>query len=721
MAELRFDGRVVVITGAGAGLGKAYALLFASRGAAVVVNDLGGGRHGDGKSCNAADAVVQEIKSKGGKAVPDYNSVTEGDKIIETALANFGRVDVLVNNAGILRDKSFARISDTDWNLIHDVHLKGSFKTTQAAWPHFQKQNYGRVIMTSSNSGLYGNFGQANYSAAKMGLVGLANTLAIEGHKKNIHCNVIVPTAASRLTEDILPPDFFAELRPELIAPVVVWLCHEACEDNGAIIESAAGWAAKCQLVRGEGSPLRLRLSEAVTPEAVQNNWSRVTDMSKAVALSSIQEATGGLMGTLEQMKENEKSPSSDKVVDESTYVVTNKDCILYALGVGTDVRESSNLKFLYENHEDFSALPSYACIPSQIAVMSADLGSDIIPGKSVDLSRVLHGEQYVELFKPMPTSGTLTSRVSVADVLDKGKGAVILYDVDTFDESGDKVAYTQLAGFIVGAGGFGGKRDSPKAVSTVDHPHRNPDFSVKQKVDYNQAALYRLSGDLNPLHIDPSFAQISGFQQPILHGLCSLGFSLRLVLFVYGENNPSYCKAFKARFVKPVLPGQTLKVDMWREGNRVHFETLVVESGNIVISGAYMDLTQVCKVVAPHPVSASGLMSEQVFSAMKERIDADLEKAKAVNGVFLWNITNNGKVEGLWTLDLKKGTVYKGKPEEGTTVDTTLTIDDKDMMDMAIGKLDPKSAFMKGKLKIKGKMMLTLKLKSLISAEAKL
>jgi len=719
MAELRFDGRVVVITGAGAGLGRAYALLFASRGAKVVVNDLGGGRHGDGKSSAAADSVVQEIKSKGGVAVADYNSVTEGEKIIETALANFGRVDVLVNNAGILRDKSFARISDTDWNLIHDVHLKGAFKTTQAAWPHFQKQNYGRVIMTSSNSGLYGNFGQANYSAAKMGLVGLANTLAIEGRKKNIHCNVIVPTAASRLTEDILPPDFFAELKPELIAPVVVWLCHETCEDSGAVIESAAGWAAKCELVRGIGSPLRVRLTDAVTPEDVKNNWSRVTDMSKATALGSIQEATGTLMGTLEQMRDNS---TSSTFVEESTYVVTSKDTILYALGVGAQVKDPSDLKFLYENHEEFSALPSYACIPSQIAIMTSDLSSqDLIPGRLFDLSQVLHGEQYVELLKPMPTSGTLTSRVTVADVLDKGKGAVILYDVDTFDEAGDKVAYTQLAGFIVGAGGFGGKRDSAKAVPTVDHPRRNPDLTVTQAVHHNQAALYRLSGDLNPLHIDPSFASVSGFPRPILHGLCSLGFSLRLVLKYYGDNNPAYCRAFKARFVKPVYPGETLKVDMWREGNRIHFETSVLESRNVVIAGAYMDLTRQCAVISPNLTAATELKSQEVFAGMQERINANVEKAKTVNGVFLWNITKAGKLEGQWTLDLKKGSVYKGEPASGTKADTTLTIEDDDMVDMALGKLNPQSAFMKGKLKIKGNIMLTQKLKSLISAEAKL
>lgn len=234
--SLRYDGRVAVVTGAGQGLGREYALLLASRGAKVIVNDLGGNWSGEGKS-NQADVVVKEIQNAGGIAAPDYNSVVEGHKIIETAMNQFGRVDILINNAGILRDRSLVKISDQDWDSIHDVHLKAAFITTRAAWPIFKKQGYGRIIMTSSNSGVYGNFGQANYSAAKLGLIGLANTVSIEGAKYNIHCNVIVPTAASRMTKDVLPEIFYNELKPKLIAPVVAYLCHEENADNGTIIE----------------------------------------------------------------------------------------------------------------------------------------------------------------------------------------------------------------------------------------------------------------------------------------------------------------------------------------------------------------------------------------------------------------------------------------------------------------------------------------------------
>ena len=365
---LRFDGRVVLITGAGGGLGREYALAFAARGASVVVNDLGGSAVGEGKNSKAADKVVAEIRAKGGTAVANYNSVEDGDKVVQTALDHFGRIDVLVNNAGILRDKSFARISDLDWDLIQRVHLRGSFLVTRAAWPHMKKQKYGKVIMTSSTSGVYGNFGQANYSAAKLGLVGLSNTLAIEGRKYNISCNSIVPTASSRLTASLMPPDTLEALKPEYVAPLVLYLCHDSCEDTGGVFSSAAGHVAKLQWQTTRGRQL-LGPGKQITPEAVRDNWEVINDWSDARRYSG----TGEMLPEI-LMEGSSESNDTASVTEETekgrsqTFSYEAKDVILYALGTGVSTQDDmSHLKFLYEGSDDFCTLPSFGVIPAQV------------------------------------------------------------------------------------------------------------------------------------------------------------------------------------------------------------------------------------------------------------------------------------------------------------------------------------------------------------------
>ncbi|XP_015524954.1 peroxisomal multifunctional enzyme type 2 isoform X1 [Neodiprion lecontei] len=714
--ELRFDGRVVIVTGAGAGLGRAYALLFGSRGASIVVNDLGGGRHGDGSSSSVADSVVKEIRQNGGKAVANYDSVVEGHKIVDTAIKTFGRIDIVVNNAGILRDKSFAKISDQDWDLIHNVHVKGAFKTTQAAWPYFKKQKYGRVIVTSSNSGLYGNFGQANYSAAKMGLVGFANTLAIEGNSSNIYTNVIVPTAASRLTEDILPPDFFKELKPELIAPVVAWLCHENCSENGSIIEAAVGWAGKCHLIRSAGCNLRKKMSDAVTPEDARDNWAAVTDMTKAKRCESIQEASMEVFEVLKELQENSSQQKSDAVL-KHTYDFRNT--ILYAIGVGATTEYSSDMLYLYENHSKFAVLPTYFVLFGPNALISSSILDDVPYGIQVDPSRTLHGEQYLEILKPIPSEASVETRFKIIDVLDKGSGAVIIMQGDTIDAAtGEKLATAQLSAFAIGAGGFGGKRSCPGIIPTEPAPSRKPDISKIQKTCIDQAAVYRLSGDFNPLHIDSSVSSLGGYEKPILHGLCSLGFSTRHVLDTYAHESPDFFKAIKVRFSNPVIPGQTLRTDMWRNGNRIHFETTVLENNKKVITGAYIDLKAVkMQPIQPALCSAEeNLESDAVFAAIADHVKAHPDQVKKINGIFVYNITSSGQNKAQWTLDLKKAEVYKGEPKSGKS-DTSLTIEDKDMVEIALGKLNPQVAFMRGKLKIKGNIMLTQKLKTLLDA----
>ena len=243
MSEIRFDGRVAVITGAGGGLGKTYAKMFASRGASVVVNDLGGAADGTGAGSSMADETVKEITEAGGTAVANYDSVATpegGEAIIQTAVDNFGKVDIVVNNAGILRDKSFAKLDPPSLEIVLDVHLKGAFFVSQPAFRIMKENNYGRFVFTASGAGIFGNFGQTNYGAAKMGLVGLSNVLAVEGAKSNIKCNVIAPIARTRLTEELLG-GMAEHLDPEYVTPLVTYLCSEACELTHEIFDVGAG------------------------------------------------------------------------------------------------------------------------------------------------------------------------------------------------------------------------------------------------------------------------------------------------------------------------------------------------------------------------------------------------------------------------------------------------------------------------------------------------
>ena len=241
--SIRFDDQVVIVTGAGNGLGKCHALEFARRGARVVVNDLGGARDGSGSSSDAAAEVVKQIESAGGQAMANGANVADAgqvDAMVGEALEKWGRVDVLVNNAGILRDKTFAKMDLSDFQLVLDVHLKGSVNCTKAVWPLMKEQQYGRIVMTSSSSGIYGNFGQTNYGAAKMALVGFMNSLAIEGQKYGIHVNALAPIAATRMTEDLMPDNVLALLRPESVTPAVVFMASKDAPTR-QIIAAGAG------------------------------------------------------------------------------------------------------------------------------------------------------------------------------------------------------------------------------------------------------------------------------------------------------------------------------------------------------------------------------------------------------------------------------------------------------------------------------------------------
>ncbi len=283
MSEIRFDGRVAVVTGAGGGLGRAHALLLASRGAKVVVNDLGGARDGTGASSSMADKVVDEIRAAGGEAAPDYNGVdtTEGgEAIVRTALDAYGKVDILINNAGILRDRAFHNMTEEDWDKVLAVHLNGAYNVTRPAFIVMRQNSYGRIIFTTSAAGLYGNFGQTNYSAAKLALVGMMNTLKLEGAKYNITANTIAPLAASRLTADIMPPTVLEKLKPELVSPIVAYLCSEDCQESGSVFTAGGGYFGRAAIVESKG--VFLDNERVPSIEEIRESLKKITDMTAA-------------------------------------------------------------------------------------------------------------------------------------------------------------------------------------------------------------------------------------------------------------------------------------------------------------------------------------------------------------------------------------------------------------------------------------------------------
>lgn len=295
MSGIQFNNRVAIVTGAGAGLGKSYALEFAKRGARVVVNDLGAALDGSGSSHNAADLVVDEIKKAGGQAVANYDSVSTvqgGENIVKTALDAFGSADILVNNAGIVRDHSLPKLTEDEWDIVLAVHLKGAYNVTRPALATMKEKNYGRVIFTSSGVGLYGNFGQANYAAAKMGMIGFMNTLVLENAKYNIRLNAIAPNAASRMTEKILPPPLFEKLKPEHIAPIVMWLSSEENQDNGMIFNCMGGWYSRTAVMCAKGVMIGDGL-KTVTAEDIRANWDAIKSLDGAKTIGSIQQSFG--------------------------------------------------------------------------------------------------------------------------------------------------------------------------------------------------------------------------------------------------------------------------------------------------------------------------------------------------------------------------------------------------------------------------------------------
>jgi len=303
MSDIRFDNRVAIVTGAGGGLGRCHALELARRGAKVVVNDLGGSLDGTGGNSEAAEAVVAEIKAMGGEAIANGSSVNDEagvQKMIDDTMAAFGRIDILICNAGILRDKSFSKMTNADIDLVLDVHLRGTFKPIKAVWDIMKEQGYGRVVVTTSSTGLYGNFGQANYGGGKLGVVGIMNTLKIEGAKYDIRVNALCPIAGTRMTEGLMPDAMFDQLKPEYVTPGVMNLVKEDAP-TGMILSAGAGAFSMAQIVETRGA--FVAQGEALTAEAVAAKWDEITDTTTQTAFKAGNEHGANMFARISEAK----------------------------------------------------------------------------------------------------------------------------------------------------------------------------------------------------------------------------------------------------------------------------------------------------------------------------------------------------------------------------------------------------------------------------------
>lgn len=579
--KISLKGKVVLITGAGAGLGRDYALFFAKYGAKVVVNDF-----------KDPSAVVNEIIAAGGEAHGDKHDVAnESQAIIDNVLGKYGKLDVLINNAGILRDKSFAKMTDAEWYAVQKVHFNATFNLCKLAWPVFLEQKYGRIVNISSTSGIYGSFGQANYATAKCAVLGFSKTLAIEGAKNNIKVNVVAPHAETAMTLTIFKEQDKNLFHPDQVAPLLVFLSSEEVPVTGETFEAGGGWIGNTRWQRANGT---VSHDEHITPEFIRDHVAEITDFSKSVNPKNTTESSMYILSAVDpddddddDDEEDEDDDDEDDEDDEAdpVYHYGDKEVILYNIAVGATSKE---LRYVYENDSDFQVVPTFGHLCTFNSGRKQYLFSTLL--KDFNPMFLLHGEHYLKVEKyPIPTEADVTSTFQPLQVAQKGSSTVVVQGSKSVDSKTGELLFSNEATFFIrNCSGETKKYGERKTFATqpFNAPKTSPDFTQEIKISEDQAALYRLTGDRNPLHLDPEFAKGAKFPKPILHGMCTYGLATKVLLDKYGP-----IVEMKARFTGIVFPGETLKVVAWKDGDVVTFQVHVIERGTIAVNNAAVKL----------------------------------------------------------------------------------------------------------------------------------
>jgi 3-hydroxyacyl-CoA dehydrogenase/3a,7a,12a-trihydroxy-5b-cholest-24-enoyl-CoA hydratase len=722
---LRFDGKVIIVTGAGAGIGRQYAHFFASRGAKVVVNDLGGSVKGQGASSAAADQVVNEIKAKGGVAVANYDSVENGDKIVKTAMDAFGRVDVVINNAGILRDIAFQNMSEADWNIVLKVHLQGTFAVSRAAWNVMRNQNFGRIINTASGSGLYGNFGQANYSAAKLGIHGLTLTLAKEGEKRNIRVNTIAPVAATRMTETVLNKEMLNYLNPDNIVPLVAYLAHEECQETGSCFELGGGYIAKVRFERSQGVLFDLPF----TPEDVKSKFEAIGDFSKENEHpTSNADAFPRIMENVERLK-NRPQPTPTPAQTQPTQAAQPqssgpalKSDKIFALmnsflekGEGKKIVESLQATYLFE------ITPTKGAPVAKTFVIDLKNGQGkVFEGKQqVDATFTMVDDDFEQvcLGKLNPQNAFMQGKMKIKGNMKKATAFTPELFPPPTPENFAK--YTSGSTQSTPAA----KPTTPAATTTA-----TPSSGLKCEAIFNLMNSFLARGDGKDLvarlqstymfeitpkkgapvaksyiidlkngqgrvyegkeQVDAIFTMVDDdFEQVCLGKLNPQNAFMQGKMKIKG--NMKKATAFTPELFPPPTPENFAKY---------------ASGGASAAPSTGANTT----AATPSTGGDSGLKSSKIFELMSMFLASGegAKLVKQVDATYVFEITpkKGAPVAKRFVIDLKNGT---GKVYEGTlaNADATFTMADEDFDQVCLGKLNPQNAFMQGKMKIKGNM----------------